>query len=200
MAARDTRPPANLPLLLGDEHQTNTAWMAFFDALGGLPAQMGWRKLSTTRFATTTGAVAFTLPVDLRRFRIDYIMETAVAQAAYMQLSTDGGSTYKIGAADYNYAAASIRAAGVPSAGGAEGWVRLSDVAYAVGALIQGSVEWDSNANYGTMGAFTLIPGPVGARWMGGFSAAFAGTSTAARIGVLGGSMRSGIVALSGIY
>lgn len=28
-----TKPPANLPLLLGDDRQTHQAWMAYFDRL-----------------------------------------------------------------------------------------------------------------------------------------------------------------------
>jgi len=162
--------------------------------------QVAWRKISTTQFATTTAGVIFTLPAAFRRFRIDYVVVTAVAQAAYMQLSTDGGSTYKAGASDYNYIAASARAASVGNAGGAEAWVRLSDAAYASGVVIHGSVEWDANLNYGTADAFTLITGPVLARWVGGFSPGFAGASNAARVGVLSGSMSSGIVALSGNY
>jgi hypothetical protein len=88
----------------------------------------------------------------------------------------------------------------VASAGGAEGWVRLSDAAYAGGALIEGSVEWDSQVNYGLTDALTLIPGPVLGRWVGGFTPSFSGASNAVRMGVLSGNMNSGIVALSGSY
>jgi hypothetical protein len=195
-----SRPPVNQGLTIGDERPVRTEWIAFFDALVTRLGATGFRRLTTTTFSTATAGVVFTLPPGLRRFRIDYIVETAVAQAAYMQLSTDAGATWKTGATDYNYTAASIRAVGVASAGGAEGWVRLSDAAYAAGALIEGSVEWDSSVNYGETDAITLIPGPALGRWVGGFTPSFAGASNAVRMGVLSGSMNSGIVALSGNY
>lgn len=30
---RDGKPPASEPLLLGDDHQTSAAWIAFFDVI-----------------------------------------------------------------------------------------------------------------------------------------------------------------------
>jgi hypothetical protein len=96
------RPPVNQGLTIGDERPVRTEWTAFFDALVTRIGATGFRKLTTSTFSTATAGVVFTLPPGLRRFRIDYIIETAVAQAAYMQLSTDGGATWKTGAADYN--------------------------------------------------------------------------------------------------
>jgi len=161
--------------------------------------QLTWRKITTSNFSTTTALATFTLPAGLRKFRIDYLMVASAAGAAFAQLSTDG-TTYRAGASDYGYVAASARIASVVNSGGLLSYIPVSDTAAAAGQVISGAFEFDASTNYGTSDAVTLATGTVAARWAGGFYPQFAGASAAIRVGIVSGSMSSGVVALSGNY
>lgn len=197
-----TRPPAGQGLVIGDDRPVSTAWGAYFDNLAARLAaleakELTWRKLSTTGFSTTTALASFALPADYRKFRVDYVVVASVAGAAFLQLSTDG-TTYKTGAAEYGYVASSSRIGSMVNFGGTSSFVPVSDTANAAGQVIAGAFEFDALTNYGTADAVTIAAGAVAGRWSGGFYPAFAGASLAVRVGIVGGSMSSGTLALSG--
>jgi hypothetical protein len=161
--------------------------------------QLTWRRLSTSNFSSTTALATFTLPSTSRKFRVDYLVVASVAGAVFAQLSLDG-TTFRAGASDYGYVASSSRIASVVNFGGLLSYIPVSDTANAAGQMIGGAFEFDATTNYGTADAVALTSGAVAGRWSGGFYPGFAGASLAIRIGIVGGSMNSGIVALSGNF
>jgi hypothetical protein len=160
--------------------------------------QLTWRKISTSTFSSTTALATFSLPVGLRKFRVDYLVAASVAGAVFAQLSD--GTAYKAGASDYGYVAASARIGSVVNFGGLLSFIQVSDTANAAGQVIAGAFEFDAATNYGTADAVTIASGAVAGRWSGGFYPTFAGASVALRVGIVGGSMNSGVVALSGNF
>lgn len=164
------------------------------------PVNPQMRDLGSVTITSTVATVSFSIPTNATRLMLNFqqLVPTAAAQL-FAQVSTDGGSSYKAGVSDYNFAYEIVGGGAVTQANTAQAYLSLSVITPLSGAGVLGSLEWDGAAQMFLTDSVAL-QSPSGAyqrfRTAGRFDVT--GPLTNIRVGFVGASIGIGRVRLLG--
>jgi hypothetical protein len=150
--------------------------------------QVRWTTRATTVIASSTAVVAFTLPADCIRLRLEIQDATPASTVApYIRFSYDGGVTYSAGASDYGYTLN----------GATETLASFIALGPAVSTTLFGAVEFSPTANkFGLIDTVSVIGSLV--RTYGSFRPASSSTATNILFGFVGQNISIGRFSLVG--
>lgn len=165
--------------------------------------QVGWQYISQNVFSSATSGVAFTLPSQYLRFRVEFADVTpAVTGQLYARFSTDNAVTYHQAASDYQQALASQGGTGGSQEslnGGLGSYIKLTEGAPTT-AGIWGHFEFQNGGSRMGHGEATYYTG-ANLLWRGSSVAQLlvgAATITHILIAITAGNMSSGRFRLLG--